>query len=104
MTNYILVNEAMRLARDVKNQHEQEPVPTVELHGVTDAKQGSRVLFKVTPSIAGKTITLDIENSLGAAAGFSATLTRKFLDTEDRAIRAALVALGWTPPPEKSEP
>ncbi len=104
MTNYILVNEAMRLARDVKNQHEQEPVPTVELHGITDAKQGSRVLFKVTPSIAGKTITLDIENSLGAAAGFSATLTRKFLDTEDRAIRAALVALGWTPPPEKSEP
>jgi len=104
MTNYILVNEAMRLARDVKNQHEQEPVPTVELHGITDAKQGSRVLFKVTPSIAGKTITLDIENSLGAAAGFSATLTRKFLDTEDRAIRAALVTLGWTPPPEKSEP
>ncbi len=81
-----------------------EPMPTVELHGVTDAKQGSRVLFKVTPSIAGKTITLDIENSVGATAGFSVTLTRKFLDTEDRAIRAALVALGWTPPPEKSEP
>ena len=81
-----------------------DEVPTVELHGVTDAKQGSRVLFKVTPSIAEKVITLDIENGLGATAGFSATLTRKFLDTEERAIRAALVALGWTPPPEKSEP
>jgi hypothetical protein len=76
----------------------------VELHGVTDAKQGSRVLFKVTPSIAGKTITLDIENSLGATAGFASTLSRKILDTEDRAIRAALVALGWTPPPENSKP
>ena len=75
-----------------------EMLPTFELHGVTDANQGSRVLFKITPFIAGKVIKLDIENSTCATAGFATMLSRKLLDTEDRAIRASLVALGWTPP------
>lgn len=54
-----------------------------------------KIDIKVVPEITGKTITID--TFLG---DMTERIHRKVLDTEEKAIRESLIALGWTPPPD----
>ena len=49
--------------------------------------------FKQTIDYKNKTITHEFEDALKR-------LTKEVVDTKNKAVREALIKLGWTPPPE----
>ena len=54
----------------------------------------------VKPSIDFKTQTIHLETTF-KVEGFAESVCREWLATKDKAIRAALIKLGWTPPGEE---
>jgi hypothetical protein len=52
--------------------------------------------------------TVDVETSFDARSGIISTKVGEFhaavLRTQDKQIREALIAMGWTPPPDPPKP
>jgi hypothetical protein len=62
---------------------------------IIDSIPKRKMQWKITPSIdrANGTVALEVEDWAGK-------ITREVMNTKDVAVRKALIALGWTPPPE----
>lgn len=54
--------------------------------------------FTVTPTICGDSIQLETRTTM---EGFADQVAHAVTNTKEEAVRAGLIALGWTPPPEK---